>query len=149
MTAARNALRAAYRAAIYRVVVGGRHYDLRCGMTDSAMLDALCDAAGVRRHWAILTPYNPASTLSPVADNRRHLQQLDADVRHRGIVAWPTLHLDAEGVWPVERGLMLCDPPARWAMALARNYGQHAYVVGGRGRRPQLRWYQPVTLATG
>lgn len=149
MTPSRKVLRAAYRAAIYRVIVGERHYDLHFGITDGALLNELCDAVGSHCHWAILTPYYPASTVLSTAENRRRLKQLQATVRQRDVISWPTLHRDPAGHWPDERGLLLCDPPAGWVMALARHYGQHAYVVGGRWRRPRLRWCQAATPATG
>jgi len=138
----RSELEKAYHRAIYRVRIGARAIDLRVGEASPA-LDAELDARGVRC-WAWLTAVNPGSCRLPDADNRRRLATLDAELAARGRVALRGEALDPAGAWPAEPSRLVLGAGAREARLLATRWEQNAWLVGARGRPPELRWRRPV-----
>lgn len=134
-------LQAAYRAARYRIDCGTRVVERRIGVIDRAA-DAALARAGCRLRWAVVTPCNPGSRALGVSENARRLRRLHAELERRGWRHLPALNCAADGSWP-EPGACLLDIDGSAVAALARRYGQLAFVAGRLGAAPALRWLAP------
>lgn len=134
------AIEAAYRAAVYRVDAPGESFDLSIGLAAPA-LDRLLARAGADR-WAYVTAANPASLRLEEEENARRLARLDAEIARRGWRAIPGASLDPEGFWPAEASRLLLGVEEAAARALARRFGQIAFVAGERGAPPRLCWVE-------
>jgi hypothetical protein len=122
----------AYRATSYRA--GGLR--LRVGEV-CPPLDAVL-AAGGWQGAAFLTAFNPGSVLLSDAENRRRQAELAA-----AVAGWSCL--PGEGVgdaddWPPEPSLLVLGVSATEADALARRFGQAAWVWYPIGGPAELRW---------
>ncbi|MFM7108168.1 MAG: DUF3293 domain-containing protein [Planctomycetaceae bacterium] len=138
----RDRLEAAYEATAYRVwVAADRRIAIRVG-DGSEAVDAILAAAGVDA-WAFITAANPRSVRQSDAENAARMARLVARVRERGLG-----HLPGEGAgddpdWPAEPSLFVPGLAEHDAAALAREFGQHAIVVGRRGEPARLLWVEP------
>ena len=124
-------LEAAYCATDYRVDdAPGGPFVIRIG--------DVC--AEVEDDWAFVTACNPRSERLSDAENARRMSELEATVREGG---WQYFHghgvgLDAK--WPAEPSLLLVGIQWGDAVALGKQFGQNAVVVGSAGRPARLVW---------
>jgi hypothetical protein len=140
VTATQQALQRAYAAAEYRVHLANAWLLLRIGHADALADGRLREEAGVRSHWAILTPFNPRSRAAGAWANQRRLGTLIAHLDAAGQRWRPSSNSAAGGTEPVELGVLWCDPPPGAAVAMARRYRQNAIVTGRLGAPTQLQW---------
>jgi hypothetical protein len=140
VSASRAELEAAYLRTQYCARLARGEVILRIGAYDEAADRRLRVEAGVRAHWAILTPCNPQSQLLTAEDNAARLARLARRLAEARIRVLPSLNRDPQGAWPDEDGFFLCDPPAGAAQSLGREFDQNAIVVGELGQPPRLVW---------
>lgn len=131
----------AYRRTQYHVLLARGDLVLRIGVrhADDARLR---EEAGVREHWAIVTPCNPLSQRLAEKDNAALLAQFKQAIAELELRAIVSANHDPSGQWPDEPGLLLCDPPPGVAEELGRRYRQNAIVTGKLGEAPRLVWLQ-------
>ncbi|WP_051278072.1 DUF3293 domain-containing protein [Solimonas flava] len=135
----RDAARAAaYAGACYEIDLGTQRLVRRIGRRDAGA-DAALRAAGCRRHWFVVTPCNPDSRRLPDADNEARLARFAADLAARHWDTRPSLGRADDGRWP-EPGACVFDAEPAAVLALARDYGQAAFVHGRLGAPPALVW---------
>jgi alpha/beta superfamily hydrolase len=130
---------AAYRLADYSVetALGTRAIAIDRGDPE---LDHALVASGIRANWALITACNPLGLPPGEAENRERQAQLAAQIATDGHTALPALGGDPAGQWPAEPSLLLVDPPAGYAEALAHHYVQNAILIGRIGEPTELRW---------
>jgi Protein of unknown function (DUF3293). len=128
----------AYREARYRVLAEPP-LNLYAGRRRASDEARLRQAAGVRRHWAILTACNPGSRPRPENENARATRRLRRALSGRRPAPLPTLASDAAGDWP-EAGFLLADPAPGKLRRLARRLRQSAVLQGRLGVPPAVRW---------
>jgi hypothetical protein len=90
--------------------------------------------------WAFVTAYNPGSKPVAPPENRRLQGLLLQRLRE---LRWP--YVPGVGVghaseWPPEESVLVLGITPAEALALGREFGQNAVVVGRVGQAPQLRW---------
>lgn len=137
MSTDRERLRAAYEATAYRVDEGPRgRFTIRVGVR-SEDVDALLTAAG-SECWAFITAVNPRSVLLPDAENAARMDRLTDAVARRGLPLYRGVGSGAG--WPPEPSLLVIGLDEAAAVALAREFDQHAIVVGRRGEPARLVW---------
>ncbi len=132
------AVEAAYRAACYRIDLGGRWIERRIGLVD-AVADAALSAAGCHARWSIVTPCNPGSRVLPATDNARRLREFVRELEAASWRSLSTISADAAGGW-TEPGRCLLDVDTVALSALATRWGQCAWVDARLGAAPQLVW---------
>ena len=137
----RDRLRAAYEATDYSVHEGPHGgFVIRVGARADAA-DALLAAAGADS-WAFITACNPGSMPLAVADNAARMDRLTQRVRARGLAYFSGAGVAADGAWPPEPSLLVLGLSEAEALALARELGQLAIVVGRRGEPARLVWVE-------
>ena len=137
-------LEAAYRSTSYSVIVPGREtISIRCG-TRCMPLDLLL-AESRATDWAFITACNPRS--APLDDdaNAERMMQLEMLVRGRGLACFQGEGLADDGDWPAEPSLLVLGIAEGDALALAREFEQHAIVSGSRGGEARLVWVDSGT----
>ena len=134
MSVTREELDAAYRRAIYRV----EGYDL-CIDCPHEGFDLWLGERGAT-HYALLTAYNPHSTLLPPAINAARHQTLLTHLHEMALTSSPAAAHDPHQEWPPETMVCLLDPPEDTPAALGVIYAQNAIVRGRRGGVPKLLW---------
>lgn len=131
-------LDAAYRQAVYRVILGGSPLDLRvdqaCGGVRALLTERGVDTA------AFVTACNPGSRRLDRAANRAARTALEDAVAAMGCSALPGVAIDPEGRWPDEESLLLPGVDFESACSLARRFGQNALVWIGPEAVPELVW---------
>ncbi len=123
----------AYRATIYRVL-GPPAFDLRVSEYSPA-LDAWQRGGGVTCS-ALLTAANPGSRRLSAQSNDERGRALRAQLQGRMVLA--TEHIDPEGEWPVERGLLVAGLAPDEARNYARTWGQVAWLQMDAAAMPAL-----------
>ncbi len=125
-----------YRAAVYRVCDATRCMEFRVE-NENSELDQLLDARGIQTA-AFLTAHNPGSRVLSPAENHLAHQELLKALADNGL-CW----LAGEGAvvtdeWLAETSVMVFGIDHSAATALARQFGQNAYIWIQRGETPQL-----------
>lgn len=148
MTHSQPLLQAAYEATSYLVdesPVGP--FAIRCGSV-SGPLERLLSAAG-EEVWGFVHAGNPGSRPLAGHENLRRQESLVARVEGLGLRGYPGRGVGDDGRWPAEAGLLVPGLTEAGAVALGREFGQLAVVVGTRGRPARLAWVEaeaaPVT----
>lgn len=131
-------LEAAFRATRYRLAAAGATIVLEIGARAPA-LDRLLAAAGERR-WAWLTAVNPGARRLDAARNAARLAELDAALARAGRTALRGVAVDPAGEWPDEESRLVLGLDAGAARALARRFGQVAFLAGEAGAEVRLEW---------
>lgn len=135
----RERLRAAYEATDYRVDDGPRGgFVIRVGARAPAA-DALLAAAGAES-WAFITASNPRSQLLSEAENLARMARLTGVVQRRGLAHYSGAGVAVDGDWPPEPSLFVIGLDEVAAVGLAREFDQHAIVVGRMGEPARLVW---------
>jgi hypothetical protein len=103
----------------------------------SSKLDAL-----LRRHhatrWAFLTAWNPASVELSRVQNDVRQRELIAILEREGYRWLPGEGIGEDPAWTPEQSVLVLGISPGKAVALGRQFGQLAVVVGGRGEQAQL-----------
>jgi Protein of unknown function (DUF3293) len=132
------ALVAEYVATSYIVYTPNRRTVLRVGQRNR-VFERLLRRCRVR-YWAFVSACNPGSRRLSCWRNAARASRLAGMTK-----AWRLRTLPGEGVaddpdWGAEVSLLILGiAPAR-ALKLARQFGQHAVVVGRRGDPARLEW---------
>ena len=133
------ALAAAYRATLYEAETSaGAWIAIRIG-AHSPVLDDLLAAAGADA-WAFVTACNPRSNLLAPAANLARMARLEAAVASRGLACLRGVGRGGDPGGPPEESLLVLGIAEADALALAREFDQHAIVVGTRGTAARLAW---------
>ena len=131
-------LETAYRRARYRVDDGADAIELRIDTANAAAAELL------RRYGvsgaALVTGCNPASHLAGAMANDRAQRELEAAVAAADLAWLPGAGLDPDGFWPEEPSLLVLGIVRCQAAALARRFGQAAFVWIGTDGVPVLAW---------
>lgn len=134
----RAELEAAYARAVYRVDVPPRPIFLRVGEA-SPELEPWLAARGAQR-FAFLSAANPGSETLPAAENARRHRRL---VERVGAIGLPAIggesYEAATGGWR-ETSLLVAGLAREAALALAREFGQVALLVGEVGGPVELQF---------
>lgn len=142
MDAERDRLRTAYEATTYWAEVGpGSRVAIRVAAT-AGEIDALLSRAGVET-WAFITAVNPRSVRLSAAVNAERMARLAARLDDRGLAHLPGEGAGDDPAWPAEPSVLVLGIDEREAVALAREFDQHAIVVGRRGEPARLVWVAP------
>jgi hypothetical protein len=141
-TAVRASLEAAYRGTDYCVKLAAGELRLKVDRQIEDDERRLREEAGVKSHWAIVTPCNPGSQALSVQTNQERLEQLDAILEEQGVRRIASVNRDPQKEWPDEPGFLLCDPPPGLAEQLGRRFRQNAMLIGKLGEAPQLLWLE-------
>jgi hypothetical protein len=127
-------LLAAYLATDYRVrLARGGWASIRVGAPLPAALAALTG----ERPWGFLTAWNPASSPLPRQQNRQAQRALLAALRELPDIAAILAGIGTGAGWR-EASLFVIGPGVAALDALARRFGQHAYVHAPNARAPAL-----------
>ena len=137
MTDARQ-FEAAYRATDYVVEAAGGAFTLRIDEPSAAL--ALLHAQRGVRHSAYLSAWNPGSVARVVADNEAAHARLLAALAASGLEGIEGWGRDPGGEWPAERSLLVPGLVRSAALALARQFGQNAFLHAGEDAVPRLVW---------
>lgn len=130
----RARLEQAYRRTTYGA---GLSLRLRVG-EPHPFLDEMLSFRGLEEY-AYVTAWNPRSEALDEEENATRQDALRRRLRERG---WHFLEGVAradDGVWE-EESLLVMGIPRAEALALGREWGQHAMLVGRRGGAPELAW---------
>jgi len=137
-------LEAAYRSTSYSVIVPGREpISIRCGAR-CLPLDLLL-AESRATNWAFITACNPRSTPLDDDANDERMMRLEMLVRGRGLNCFQGEGQADEGDWPPEPSLLVLGISEADAVAVAREFEQHAIVSGSRGGEARLVWVDAGT----
>jgi hypothetical protein len=137
-------LRPAYEATDYRV---GDRFTIRCGKR-SPPLDALLAESG-HDTWAFITAWNPGSIALDTAENRRRMTSLCGRIALLGLPMLEGEGVGTGGDWPPEPSLLVLGIGASKALALGREFGQVAIVVGQLGEPARLCFCSPPARTSG
>ena len=133
-------LEAAYRATTYRVFLPGGPFELRVGEAHGGLVRWLEE--GGHPVFAILTAWNPGSTLAPAARNAERQAALECDLLEGNYEPYAGENVpDAAEGWR-EESCFVPDLEAADACALAEDYGQNAVLCGGPDGVPHLVWVE-------
>lgn len=136
-------LLAAYCRTDYRVELPNRYFSIRLGCC-SAELEELLEETG-RTEWAIITAENPRSGQLTAPENAARRQTLQHRLDEAGQWAsFSTVALCPHSEWPPEHGCLVAGIPEQDALALARDFGQHAILCGTAGTQAVLRLTDPA-----
>lgn len=133
-------LAGAYRLARYAITAPNGEISRHIGRIDvlaDARLKADC---GVASEWAIVTACNPQGKQLDDGENVPRIAALRQRIDGAGVRRLFAAGYDPEGRWQAEASELLCDPPAGFAEALGREFGQNAIVRGRLGSAPELAW---------
>jgi hypothetical protein len=134
----RDQLEAAYRATMYCVETPDSRFALRIGQP-SAELDRLL-ANKQESRWAYLTACNPKSNRQSDAENEHAQRQLLKMLTAEGYLLFFGIGIGEAGDWPPEPSVLVVGIDELAAVALGRQFGQAAIVVGRVGESPRLVW---------
>ena len=137
-TARRVELEAAYRATSYFVDGPAGRFAIRVGAV-SPEANALAAEQHVNT-WAYLTAYNAGSVAAPAECNRARQRELEQAVTEMGFRFLRGEGKGDDGAWPAEPSLLILGIREDEAAALARRFGQAAFVFGERGETARLVW---------
>jgi hypothetical protein len=137
-----DALTIAYRAALYQVDLP----DTRLELGVDAHCEALQRWLSMHGHAcaAVLTAHNPHSERRSDAQNDAAQRQLQDAIRTRGLRFFPGCNLDPQDKWPPEESLLVPDLPLDEAHALARQFGQRAFLWCDDSGTPRLIQTRPA-----
>jgi hypothetical protein len=128
-------LRKAYLQTAYLVRAPQGVHALRIGAHHPAF-DAELAAAGARC-WAVVTAWNPGSLPRPAGENAAAQAALAQAIADLGLDVWAAEGKADGGGWR-EESLCVLDMEAAGAVALGREFGQLAVVVGQLSGAAQL-----------
>lgn len=136
--AERARLEKAYRATTYRIHAPQGDIDLRIGEASPA-LDSLLQQMGADC-WAIITAWNPRSTLQAAATNAAAQARLAEWLSGNGFRWLPGKSLADAWDWPAEPTCFVFGMAVSAAQNCGRHFGQYAVIAGLVERAPQIVW---------
>lgn len=89
---------------------------------------------------AIITAHNPAAASTDSSPNMAAQEALEHDAQALGLICLHGYNSAGDGGPPVEPTVVLVDPARAESDALARRYGQLAYVLVDKNGTPRLVW---------
>ena len=102
-------------------------------------LDGLLDSLNATT-WAYVTAHNPgSSTPRSASENTAAHTALTRHLEDRGHPSYPGIGVGDDGRWPAEDSLLVVGVDEAEALALGRQFGQRAIVLGERGGRATVR----------
>ena len=138
----RATLEESFKRTDYVVMLPDGELVLKIGRRDPDADRRLVATTGCRQGWQLVTPCNPhAQKLSEQA-NRLLLANFHQTLRDWGGTWHATLTRTPKASWPEEPGALLIDADAGFALQLAREYHQVAYVAARLGEAPGLVWVE-------
>ncbi|MBS1198730.1 MAG: hypothetical protein H6R18_2515 [Proteobacteria bacterium] len=135
-----ESLEVSYRATTYRVFLPGGEVELRIGEANVALARWLAGEGAST--WAILTAHNPASKPLTVTENAELQSQLECALLEQDCMTFSGENAADDEVWPNEESCFVPDINIKNSMALARRFGQNAYVFGEGDGLPRLVWVE-------
>ena len=132
--AERERLEKAYRGTSY---AAGLSLKLRVG-EPHPFLDDMMAFRGLE-DYAYLTAWNPGSKPLPEAENRARQEALKERLRAKGLKFLEGVARADDGSWS-EESLLVLGVSRDDALALGRDLGQAAVLVGRRGGAPAIEW---------
>ena len=138
MTPQRGDLDPAYRATSYFVDGPTGRFTIRVGAV-SPEADALAAEHNVTT-WAYLTAYNAGSVQASPEHNLARQRELEQAVTAAALPFFRGEGRGDDGAWPAEPSLLVLGIGEEDAAALARRFGQAAFVFGERGEAARLAW---------
>lgn len=135
--ASTRALRDAYAATHYRVLLDSGAVSIRIGQPLPAEVRALLDRHGAVRA-AFLSACNPRSTLLAADENAQRHGALLAALASLGVACVPGAGHDPRGTWPPEDSVLAIGLPRAPACALAERFAQYAWVDVATGASARL-----------
>lgn len=137
MSDLRASLWAAYETTLFTVATPFGKFEIRPGQI-SPLLDQLLDHLGAR-NWAYVTAHNPRSQRLSGDENAARHEELKRRVLDGGYPAFEGEGVGQDKTWTPEKSLLIVGIDATEAVALGKEFGQFAIVIGDRGRPAQLR----------
>jgi hypothetical protein len=134
----RAALEQAYRNTTYWVDDPEGSFGIRLDEA-CARLDVLLAAHGVDC-WAYVTAWNPRSQLLQAALNAARHAKLRARIAALGFAVLTGRSQPDSADWAAEESLLVLGMDEAAALALGKQFGQHAVVAGVRGGVAGLCW---------
>lgn len=137
-TGERASLEAAYRATSYEVDGPHARFTIRVGE-----ISREADALAADHHagtWAYITAYNPGSVPASAEQNGARQRELEQAVVQAGYRFFRGEGKGNDGAWPAEPSLLILAVAEEEAAALARRFGQAAFVFAERGTAARLVW---------
>ncbi|MFM7207611.1 MAG: DUF3293 domain-containing protein [Planctomycetaceae bacterium] len=132
-------LEAAYHSTTYSVFVPGQEpISIRCGARCMPLDLMLAESRATQ--WAFLTACNPLSERLDEDANAERMMQLELLIRGRGLSCLHGEGRSDDEAWPPEPSLLVLGIAEADAVAVAREFGQHAIVAGSRGGEARLVW---------
>lgn len=132
------ALEAAYRATRYRVYLPQGQIDLRIDEV-SQSLSKWLKAQGTDS-FAIVTGFNPESTLQTVEINSENQSRLECTLIEGNYEPYAGENVPDDSSAPLEESCFVADIELEDALALADDFGQSAIVFGRGDGIPHLVW---------
>lgn len=136
--ATKTELDAAYRATTYRVFLPEGVVELRIDSVSSDFA-AWLKAKGVNT-WAIVTAANPGSQQISIRENAEHQAKLECELLEAGFEPFVVEAVADDGQWPVEESCLVPGIDPSKVIALARQFGQNAVLLGESDGVPRLAW---------
>ena len=133
----RRDLEPLYLATSYRVFLPEGPVDVRIGARHPK-IDLVADG----RAWAIVTAWNPRSSVETPEENERAMARLDAELDREGIERLPALGIPDRSDWSPEESRLVFVDRAR-ALGLCSRHRQNAVVVAEPGGSAELVWSPP------
>lgn len=132
----------AYRAALYQVDLPEQRLELRVDAHSEALQRWL--SAQGHASAALLTAHNPGSQRRSATQNDSAQRDLQQQIRARELQYFTGRNLDPRGQWPPEESLLVSDLPPEEAHALARQFGQRAFLWCEDSGTPRLIQTRPA-----
>jgi hypothetical protein len=129
-------LREAYRATLYRFDTPDGELLLQVDRYSPALQQLLQDTAQTCA--SVLTACNPGSVLQEEGSNLRAQAALRKALRDLGVACLPGRHVDPEGRWPDEAGILALGIDCAVAHDLAARHGQLAFLWSDHTATPRL-----------
>ena len=134
----RQALEKHYRATGYRARTPRGAMSLRIGLESAALAALLAEYSAA--DWAFISASNPRSVPAPRADNEAAQRRLLQRLRDCGAIVFSGEGIADGDAWEPEHSYLALDIPRQRALALAREFSQHAILAGRAGGPAELVW---------
>ena len=131
-----RALKEAYRQAKYILFSGSEEILFKVGL-HSNELDNLLVEHGVINA-VFITAYNPRSQIFSDEENKRQQINLEKQIERAKYRYLKGASCSEDGLWPIEKSLLILDMPLSQANSLAISFKQNAYLQITQGEKVAL-----------
>ena len=135
-----ESLISAYKATSY--IVWDSDICIRIGQPSQELDDLLEEHA--YSEWCFITAWNPKSTPLTQQQNKANNQILEQELDQRGYSYFKGQGEADEGNWPAEESFLVLGTPKKNAIALGKQFEQHAILYGKHQQAAQLILISPV-----